>query len=239
MPTQDLNDASVFLWSRERELVPVYDRLLSVASTTECLEEIKELCDIQQEKLSDCTALLAAVGIEPPGNYMSLDTEGDLDALLPLIWSRENEVLDQGWLRVDRLIDDEAARAILLRGSRRHSRQMQLIREIARKCNITLVIVNDRPGLCPVPGPFTRRLRRRRWAPLNISCSRAIRCGPSPKGSASRSTPSSGLTRRYGTQTSSTWGSPQDPRSRFRDARTLPDSRRRWSSLRSADGRHD
>lgn len=155
MPTQDLNDASVFVWSRERELVPVYDRLLSVASTSECLEEIKELCDIQNEKMTDCTALLAAVGIEPPGNYMSLDTSGDLDTLLPLIWSRENEALDQGWLRVDPLIDDEAARAILLRGSRRHSRQMQLIREIARKCNITLIIVNTQPGSAPghMPGP--------------------------------------------------------------------------------------
>ena len=156
--TSELSQMSTYVWSRERELVPVYERLLALGSTTECLDLIQELCSIHHEKMSDCTALLAAVGVEPPGDFVSVSTDGDLNSLLPLIWTKENQVLDEGWLRIDPMLSDESARAILLRGSRRHSRQLQLLREIARKCNITLVIVtgpviSPAPHLTPVPMP--------------------------------------------------------------------------------------
>lgn len=153
MPDQQLMEASVFTWSRERELVPVYDRLLALGATTECLDAIQELCGIHNDKMSDCTALLAALGVDPPGNYLSLDTAGDMNAILPMIWSRENESLDNGWLRMDPFIQDEGARTILIRGSRRHARQLQLLKEIARKCNITLIIVMPGVPVPPVPLP--------------------------------------------------------------------------------------
>lgn len=153
MSTSELSQMSTFVWSRERELLPVYERLLTLGSTTDCLDLIQELCNIHHEKLSDCTALLAAVGVEPPGDFMSLSTDGDLSTLLPLIWTRENQVLDEGWLRIDPILTDEGARAILIRASRRHSRQLQLIREIARRCNITLIIVTG-PVITPGPHPM-------------------------------------------------------------------------------------
>ncbi|MGE5578569.1 MAG: SafA/ExsA family spore coat assembly protein [Bacillota bacterium] len=152
MSTSELSQMSTFVWSRERELVPVYERLLALGSTTDCLELIQELCSIHREKMSDCTALLAAVGVDPPGDFMSLDTDGDLNTLLPLIWTKENQALDEGWLRIDPILTDEGARAILIRASRRHSRQLQLLREIARRCNITLIIVTG-PVISPAPIP--------------------------------------------------------------------------------------
>ena len=153
MPDQQLTETSVFTWSRERELVPVYDRLLALGATTDCLDAIQELCGIHNDKMTDCTALLAALGVEPPGNYLSLDTAGDMNTILPLIWSKENDSLDSGWLRMDPFIQDESARAILIRGSRRHARQLQLLKEIARKCNITLIIVMPGHPIPPMPLP--------------------------------------------------------------------------------------
>ncbi len=155
MPDQQLTEASVFVWSRERELVPVYDRLLTLGATSDCLEAISELCALHSEKMTDCTALLAAVGVEPPGTFRSLDTSGDMNTILPMIWTGENEVLDQGWLRIDPMINEESARTILIRASRRHARQLQLLREIARKCNITLIIITTPgPVVTPVPVPM-------------------------------------------------------------------------------------
>lgn len=151
MPDRQLTEASVFMWSRERELVPVYDRLLTLGASTDCLEEIRELCALHQDKVTDCTALLAALGVEAPGDYASLETPEDVKAVIILVWNKENESLDRGWLRLDPLIEDESARAILIRASRRHARQIQLLKEIARKCKITLIVVA--PGVSPWPVP--------------------------------------------------------------------------------------
>lgn len=161
MPDRELTEASVFMWSRERELVPVYDRLLVLGATTDCLAEIKELCAIHRDKMADCDSLLAALRIDAPGDFLSLETGDDMESVMSLIWNRENESLDGGWLRVDPFIDDESARAILIRGSRRHARQLQLLKEIARRCGITLIIIAPRrpvpvptPVPTPMPGPI-------------------------------------------------------------------------------------
>jgi spore coat assembly protein SafA len=154
MPDRELTEASVFMWSRERELVPVYDRLLVMGATTDCLSEIQELCGIHREKMADCDSLLAALGVEAPGDYSSLETGDTVESVMNLIWTKENESLDGGWLRVDPFIEDESARAILIRGSRRHSRQLLLLKEIARRCRFTLIIVvPGRPVPVPMPVP--------------------------------------------------------------------------------------
>jgi spore coat assembly protein SafA len=140
------------MWSRERELVPVYDRLRVMGATTDCLAEIQELCALQRDKMGDCDALLASLGVQAPGDYLSLETGDDVETVLRMVWTRENQSLDGGWLRVDPLIEDENARAILIRGSRRHARQLHLLREIARRCGFTLVVVVT-PGPAPAPMP--------------------------------------------------------------------------------------
>lgn len=158
MADQQLTDSSVFMWSRERELVPVYDRLMTLGTTTDCAEEIKELCALQTDKMVDCTSLLAALGVQAPGDYAMLPMADDVNAIIILIWNMENESLNDGWLSMDPLIEDESARMILMRASRRHARQLQLLKQIARKCGIALVIVG--PGMQPpmvppvVPGPI-------------------------------------------------------------------------------------
>ena len=122
MPDRELTESGVFMWSRERELVPVYDRLAVLGATTECIAEIQELCAAHKDKIADCDALLAAIGVMAPGDYLKIEVADDVEEVVRVIWSKENEVLDGGWLRIDPLIEDENARAILIRGPRRHAR---------------------------------------------------------------------------------------------------------------------
>ena len=56
MPDRELTESGVFMWSRERELVPVYDRLAVLGATTECIAEIQELCAAHKDKIADCDA---------------------------------------------------------------------------------------------------------------------------------------------------------------------------------------
>lgn len=166
MADQQLTESSVFMWSRERELVPVYDRLMTLGATTDCLQEIQELCALHKDKMTDCTALLAAMGVQAPGDYAMLPISDDPKLVIVLIWTKENESLNDGWLPMDPLIEDEMARAILIRASRRHARQLQLIKEIARKCGITLVIVmpGAHPPVTPAPMPMPPTMPP--WAPV-------------------------------------------------------------------------
>ena len=152
MPDQALTEASVFVWSRERGLVPVYDHLLVLGSNSDCLAEIQELCEIQREKMKDCDALMAALGIEVPGSYVSLSPGDDMESTVRVIWTEQSTALDQGWLRIDPLIENETARVILVRASRRLARQLQLLKEIARKCGFVLGVVTPGPMPPAMPG---------------------------------------------------------------------------------------
>ncbi len=150
MADQVLTESSVFTWSRERELVPVYDRLLTHAPQSSCLELIQELCDMKRDVMTDCNELMAALGVEIPGQYADISIPDDISQIIVLLHTRENELLDGGYLKLDPYVEDATARGIMMRLSRRKARQMGLLRAIAEKCRIILIIS---PGITPPTMP--------------------------------------------------------------------------------------
>lgn len=140
MPDQAMIQVGAFTWSRERELVPVYERLHVIGKNTDCLDLIEELCELKRTQMNDTTELLAALGVETPGDFHALSIPDDLETILPMLYSRETEVLEEGYLRLDPLLDDGPARTIMIRASRRKARMLALLREIAERCRIIIVI---------------------------------------------------------------------------------------------------
>lgn len=163
MADQVIMEASVFTWSRERELVPVYDKLLTLAPESPCLDLIQELGETKKGVMADCNELLAALGVDIPGKFDDLSVPDDISEIIPFLYDRENELLDAGYLRLDPHVEETTARGIMVRVSRRKSNQLALLKRIAERCNIILVIAPGKdhdhyppphPGYPPHhPGP--------------------------------------------------------------------------------------
>ncbi|MGI6631979.1 MAG: LysM peptidoglycan-binding domain-containing protein [Bacillota bacterium] len=140
MADQEVVQATTYVWMRNRELSPLYERLERIGASLDCLDLIRELLELHRKQVDDCHELLACVGVEIPGSFREIRHSDDLHDLLPIIWSRENEAMEMGWMRADRLISDEAGRAVIIRGTGRQDRKLRLIRRIAEMCNITIII---------------------------------------------------------------------------------------------------
>lgn len=140
MPDDMLNQVGIFTWNRQRQLVPVYKRLRELAKTSECLELIEELCDLHCRIVEECKELLAALAIDIPGEYTSVTVSDDLISIIPFLWRTENEVLEQGFLRLDSLVEDQSGRAVLLKVSTTQGRKLERLRKIAEICRIVLGI---------------------------------------------------------------------------------------------------
>ncbi|MGI6643675.1 MAG: LysM peptidoglycan-binding domain-containing protein [Bacillota bacterium] len=148
MAREAMTEASVFTWSRERELSPVYERLLTHAPQSSCLELIQELCDVKRDVMTDNRELMAALGVDTSGPYADISIPDDFNETIVLLHTKENELLDSGYLRLDPHVEDPMARGIMMRLSRRKARQIALLREIAEKCRIVLIIS---PETTPTP----------------------------------------------------------------------------------------
>lgn len=152
MADQEVVQASTYVWMRNRELSPLYERLVIVGGSLECLALIQELIDLHKKQVDDCHELLACIGVEIPGQFNEIPISDDIHDLLPIIWTRESEAMELGWVKADRFITDEAGRAVIIRGTGRQDRKLRIIREIAIKCNIRLIIeVKPTPPPWPVP----------------------------------------------------------------------------------------
>ncbi|HHX27808.1 MAG TPA: SafA/ExsA family spore coat assembly protein [Firmicutes bacterium] len=145
MADQEVVQATTYIWMRNRELSPLYERLLVLGVSSECLDLIRDLVDLHRKQRDDCHELLACVGCQIPGEFSEIRFSDDLNDILPILWSRENEAMEMGWMRADRLIRDEGGRTVIIRGTGRQDRKMRLLREIARKCKITLVLEPRHP----------------------------------------------------------------------------------------------
>lgn len=145
MADQEVVQATTYVWMRNRELMPLYERLLVLGVSSECLDLIRDLVDLHRKQKDDCHELLACVGCQIPGEFNEIRFSDDLSDILPILWSKENEAMEMGWMRADRFIHDEAGRAVIIRGTGRQDRKLRLLREIARKCNITLIITPRHP----------------------------------------------------------------------------------------------
>jgi len=145
MADQEVVQATTYVWMRNRELAPLYERLLVLGVSSECLDLIRDLVDLHRKQRDDCHELLACVGCQIPGEFNEIKFSDSLHDILPIIWSMENEAMEMGWMRADRLVHDEAGRAVIIRGTGRQDRKLRLLREIARICNITLIIVPRHP----------------------------------------------------------------------------------------------
>jgi spore coat assembly protein SafA len=143
---QEVVQATTYVWMRNRELSPLYEKLLVMGVSSECLDLIRDLVDLHRKQRDDCHELLACVGCQIPGEFNEIRFSDDLNDILPILWSRESEAMEMGWMRADRFIHDEAGRAVIIRGTGRQDRKLRLLREIARKCNIVLVIEPRHPG---------------------------------------------------------------------------------------------
>ncbi len=151
MPDQTLTETSVFTWSRERELVPVYERLVAIAPQTACIVLIEELIDLHRMQLADAKELLGALNIEAPGEYTAITIPDSLESIVPLLYEKEAEILEQGYLRLDPFIEDATTRGIMFRVSRRKARQIALLREIAIRCNIVIIVGHPSGPVVPAP----------------------------------------------------------------------------------------
>lgn len=145
MADQEVVQATTYVWIRNRELTPLYERLVVLGVSSDCIDLIRELVDLHRKQRDDCHELLACVGCQIPGEFNEIQFSDDLHNILPILWSRENEAMEMGWMRVDRFIHDEAGRAVVIRGTGRQDRKLKLLREIARRCNITLIVVPGHP----------------------------------------------------------------------------------------------
>ena len=101
MAREAMTEASVFTWSRERELSPVYERLLTHAPQSSCLELIQELCDVKRDVMTDNRELMAALGVDTSGPYADISIPDDFNETIVLLHTKENELLDSGYLRLD------------------------------------------------------------------------------------------------------------------------------------------
>ncbi len=153
MPDQVMTEASVFTWSRERELVPVYDRLLAHAPQSDCLELIQELYEMKKPVMDDCNELMAAMGVEIPGEFADISIPDDFKEIVTLLHSRETELLERGYLQLDRHLEEPTSRSLMVRVSRKKSKQLELLRKIADRCQIIL-IVSPEHGHPGHPGQF-------------------------------------------------------------------------------------
>lgn len=153
MPDRALVEACTFMWSNERGLVPVYERLMLMSHHTDCIAELEELLSIQRDQIKDCNELLAALAVEVPGTFVTHNVPEGFDEAIPVVFIKESEILDKGYIMIDSLAEDGAARGIIERAARRQARQLALLREIARKRGIILVITQPPGPRPPAPQP--------------------------------------------------------------------------------------
>ncbi|QUL99520.1 MAG: LysM peptidoglycan-binding domain-containing protein [Candidatus Fermentithermobacillus carboniphilus] len=152
MPDTSLAEVCVFTWAGERQLVPVYEKFLTLASQTDSLEEATELVSIQREQIGDCTELLSSLEVESTGGVLTITIPEDFDAILVLIHNQETTLLEDGYLRIDPHVSEPVARGIIERVTRRQARQLTLLKRIAEKRGIELPRRVAPPGP-PAPAP--------------------------------------------------------------------------------------
>ncbi len=157
MADQEIVQATTYVWMRNRELSPLYEKLLVLGVSSECLDLIRDLVDLHRKQRDDCHELLACVGCQIPGEFSEIRFSDDLNDILPILWSRESEAMEMGWMRADRFIHVEAGRACVIRGTGRQDRKLRLLREIAQKCNIKLVVEPRHPVRPDHPMPPDHR----------------------------------------------------------------------------------
>lgn len=147
-------DTCVFVWTGERQIWPCYEKLLVLAKETDCLPEAQELWETQKLILADSDELLGALQVQRPGGYQSIMIPEDFNSCIILICQRAMSLLDDGYLKIDASVSDDAVRPILDRIARRRSRQLYLCRAIAAKRRVTLPTAPTVPTPPPVtPGP--------------------------------------------------------------------------------------
>jgi len=150
MPERSFRDICIVTWTGEQQLDPVYDKCMNLAHETDCLEEMTELLAIHKEQVTDCTELMAAIGIETTDGVTTITIPDDFDAIVILIQNNEVTLLEDGYLKLDPQIHEPLQRSILERLTRRKVRQIRLIRKVADRRGITLPQVPVPPEK-PVP----------------------------------------------------------------------------------------
>jgi len=155
MRAEACRESCIFTWSGERQLLPVYERLLALGHETDCLLEAQELLTIQKEEMTDCDELLASLEVEIPGHFTAIVIPEDFDSVVILIYQKEVSLLDDGYLKIDPHVHEPLHRHILDRVTRRQARQIHLIRVIAQKRRIVLPVTPTPPA---PPGPPPARL---------------------------------------------------------------------------------
>lgn len=116
------------LWSSERQLVSVYERLLELAAGTDCLEESTELLELQRQEIHDIKALIAALQIDASTTYEAVTSPGTFDAILEFLRTAETDILENYYLKLDQYVVDPVARQIVNRATAKQVRQIRLLR---------------------------------------------------------------------------------------------------------------
>ena len=116
------------LWSSERQLVPVYERLLELAAGTDCLEEATELLELQRQQIEDIKALVAALQMDTSTTYEAVTFPQMFDALLEFLRTTETDILENYYLKLDQYVLEPIPRQIMNRVTAKQVRQIRLIR---------------------------------------------------------------------------------------------------------------
>lgn len=140
------------LWSSERQLVPVYERLLELAAGTDCLEEATELLELQRQQVDDIKALIAALHMDTSTTYEAVTFPGAFEAILEFLRTTETDILENYYLNLDHHVVEPVPRQIMNRVTAKQVRQIRLLRRcIERRLR--------RPAPPPgVPAPPSARI---------------------------------------------------------------------------------
>ena len=152
MTDSALHEACTYTWTTEKQLVSVLDKCLELAGHHNCLEEVDELVSIHKLIISDCTELLASLGVERSGTVVAIVIPADFQQCIILVHAHFMKVIDNGYIKIDAHANDPVQRTILERVTRRRAEQVRIIRVIAVKCQITLPGTEGEDHR-PPPGP--------------------------------------------------------------------------------------
>lgn len=145
MTQSTLHDACQFIFSNERQMVPVLERCFELAGGHDCLEEVDELVSIHRHVLDDCNELMAVVGVEGATSVVDMTVPDDFVTCIIVIHRHFVRVIDHGYIMIDPHASDPDRKSVLERVTGRKAEQMRLLRRIAEKCRISLSGEDDDP----------------------------------------------------------------------------------------------
>lgn len=146
MTQSTLHDACQFIFSTERQMVPVLEKCLELAGRHDCLEEVDELVSIHRHVIHDCDELMVVMGVESTTGVVEMTIPNDFATCIIVIHRHFVRVIDDGYIIIDPRASDPGQKSVLERVTGRKAEQMRLLRRIAAKCGISLSDEDDDPS---------------------------------------------------------------------------------------------